>query len=127
MRQGWWLLLVPLLLAAAVDRRPPELSISLNGIPEDENDLLVVPPDHFRITLTFRDAEGPVDLASLSVRSSQAIGALPAGAELASHFRSTPEGVVWEIPAGSNLARTSHFLTASIRDAAGNETTQRYG
>ena len=126
-RQGWWLLLVPLLLAAAVDRRPPELSISLNGIPEDENDLLVVPPDHFRITLTFRDAEGPVDLASLSVRSSQAIGALPAGAELASHFRSTPKGVVWEIPAGSNLARTSHFLTASIRDAAGNETTQRYG
>jgi hypothetical protein len=121
------LALLPLLLAAAPDRRPPELSISLNGIPDDEKSLLVVPPDHFRITLTYRDAEGPVDLTSLSVRSSQAIGALPAGTELASHFQSTPDGAVWEIPPGSDLARTSHYLTASIRDAAGNETTQRFG
>ena len=121
------LLLWPLLLAAAADTRPPELFVSLNGIPDDENDLLVVPPDRFRITLAFRDAEGPVDTASLSVRSSQAIGAIPAGAELASHFALSSEGAVWEIPEGSDLARTSHFLTVSIRDRAGNQTEQRYG
>jgi hypothetical protein len=119
-------LLLPF-VAAAGELRPPQLSISLNGIPEDENDLLVVPPERFRITLVFRDSGLGIDPASLSVRSSEAIGPLPAGAELASRFTHTPDGAEWEIPPGSELARTSHYLTVSIRDLAGNPTTQRYG
>src|SRR5512134_1500392 len=31
------------------DTAPPNLLVTLNDIPDDENDLLVVPPDHFRI------------------------------------------------------------------------------
>lgn len=111
----------------AGDTTPPQLLITLNDIPDDENDLLVVPPDRFRVTLAFHDAESGVDTASLSVTSSEAIGALPAGAELASHFAVTPRGAVWEIPAGSDLARTSHFLQVRVRDLAGNPAAQRYG
>jgi len=113
---------------AAADVTPPRLLVTLNDIPDDENDLLVAPPDRFRITLHFDpDAGSPVDPASLRITASEAIGAFPAGSDLAPHFLVTPTRAVWEVPEGSDLARTSHFLTASIRDLAGNETTQTYG
>jgi hypothetical protein len=114
--------------AAARDDAPPGLLITLNDIPDDENDLLVAPPDRFRITLHFDPDHGSaIDPASLRIHSSEAIGNLPAGSELAAHFQVTPTRAVWEIPEDSELARTSHFLTASIRDLAGNETSQTYG
>ena len=38
------------------DISPPRLTISLNDIPDDMNDLLVVPPERFQITLTFKSS-----------------------------------------------------------------------
>ncbi len=113
---------------AGVDDTPPLLGITLNDIPDDENDLLVAPPDRFRITLRFdSDTGSPIDPSSLRISASEAIGALPAGSDLAPHFLVTQTRAVWEVPEGSDLARTSHFLTASIRDLAGNEVTETYG
>jgi hypothetical protein len=123
----WALLLAPLLMAAAPDTTPPELHITLDDIPQGESRLLVVPPDRFRIVLGWSDAGSEVDTASLHVVSSEAIGRIPAGAELAPYFEVTPWGAVWEVPAGSDLARTSHWLHASIRDRAGNTAEQSYG
>jgi hypothetical protein len=111
-----------------VDDTPPGLLITLNDIPDDENDLLVAPPDRFRITLHFDpDTGSPIDPSSLRISASEPIGELPAGSDLAPHFSVTPARAVWEVPEGSDLARTAHFLTASIRDLAGNETTDTYG
>ena len=126
-RHAVLLALLPLALGAAPDTHPPQLSISLNGIPDDEKSLLVVPPDRFRITLGWRDGEGPVDTSSLEIRSDLPIGDIPAGTDFAKRFAIGPDGATWEIPEGSSLARTSHYLTASIRDRAGNRTETRYG
>jgi hypothetical protein len=103
------------------DTTPPSLLVTLNDVPDDMNDLLVVPPDGFQITLLLDGAGGSViDPASLSITSSEDMGAQQAGTELASLFSVNPTRALWEVPAGSELARTSHYLTASIRDAAGN-------
>lgn len=110
------------------DGEPPELSVSLNGIAAPYNDLLVVPPEGFRITLAFDAAGGSlVDPASLSVTASRAIGPHPAGSELAGEFTATPTGAVWEVPAGSDLDRSSHYLAVELRDRAGNTAQASYG
>jgi hypothetical protein len=111
-----------------VDTTPPGLLITLNDIPDDMNDLLVVPPDGFQITLHL-DSQGgsAIDLSSLSVASSRDIGALPAGTELAGLFSLTPTRAVWTVPAGSDLERTSHYLTVSIGDLAANSAGDVYG
>ena len=114
--------------AGSADATPPELVVSLNDVPDDMNDLLVVPPDGFQITLTFNPGgHSLIDPGSLSITSDQDIGSIPAQTELAGQFQVTPIGAVWEIPVGSDLARTSHFLTVSIRDVAGNQSDEVYG
>jgi hypothetical protein len=110
------------------DATAPSLAVSLNDIPDDMNDLLVVPPDGFQITLLFDSGGGSViDPQSLSVTSSLSIGPYAAGSELAPLFEATPTRAAWQIPAGSDLARTSHYLTVSIRDAAQNLALDTYG
>jgi hypothetical protein len=109
------------------DTTPPDLLVSLNDIPDDENDLLVVPPDHFRITLAFKGTGSLIDTESLVITSSEPIGPHPAGENLAPLFQITPSRAVWQVPAGSNLERTSHFLAVSLRDAAGNQASRSYG
>ena len=110
------------------DGDAPGLLITLNDIPDDMNDLLVAPPDRFQITLHFDRGDGSaIDTTSLSVSSSQDIGAYSAGSELAALFSVTPTRALWEIPAGSDLARTSHYLSVSVDDAAGNRATEEYG
>lgn len=111
-----------------VDTSPPNLLVTLNDVPDDMNDLLVAPPDAFQITLQLDGGGGSaIDPTSLSVTSSEDIGPLAAGTELASWFTVTPTRAVWEVPAGADLARTSHFLNVSVRDAAGNEVDGSYG
>lgn len=111
----------------AVDTTPPSLFVSLNDIPDDMNDLLVAPPDAFRITLEYDGTGSAIDVGSLSVTSDHDVGALTAGSELAAEFSATPMRASWEVPAGSDLEPTSHFLTVSIRDHAGNPIEQVYG
>ncbi len=111
-----------------LDTIPPGLLVTLNDVPDDMNDLVVVPPDGFQITLELDSAGGSViDTSSLSVTSDQAMGVQPAGSELGSLFTVTPTRAVWEVPAGTDLARTSHYLTVSVRDAAGNQASDVYG
>jgi hypothetical protein len=104
-----------------IDATPPDLFVTLNDIPGDMNFPLVAPPDGFQITLHFDSAGGSaIDVNSLSVTSSQDVGAIAAGSELASLFTVTPTRAVGTVPAGSELARTSHYLTATIDDLAAN-------
>lgn len=111
-----------------VDLTPPTLLLTLNDIPDDMNDLLVVPPEGFQITLLPDGAGGSaIDTASLSLTSDQDVGAYPAGIELGPLFQVTPTRAAWKVPAGSELARTTHNLLASIADAAGNLAEVSYG
>ncbi len=111
-----------------VDETPPGLFVTLNDIPDDMNDLLVAPPGGFQITLAIDSAGGSaIDPSSLTVSSSQPMGALPAGAPLAPLFSVTPQRAVWDVPPGTGLARTTHTLSVSVRDHAGNQANAAYG
>ncbi len=111
-----------------LDVTPPVVLLTLNDIPDDMNDLLVVPPEGFQITLLLDSAGGSaIDTSSLSLVSDQAVGAYEAGTELGPRFRVDPTRAMWEIPAGSDLACTTHNLQASIADAAGNPAQLSYG
>lgn len=111
-----------------VDTTPPTLRVTLNDIPDDMDDLLVVPPDRFQITLHYDSAGGAVvDPDSLVVVNTLAIGAEPGYSNLAPHFAAGATRAVWEVPAGSDLARTTHALIATVRDAAGNAVLDTYG
>ncbi|MGI9643990.1 MAG: dockerin type I domain-containing protein [Ilumatobacteraceae bacterium] len=110
------------------DTDPPGLLVTLNHIPDDQNDLLVVPPELFQVTLLLdSDGGSVVDPTSLSVTWSEDIEGIAAGNELAGLFTASPELGFYEAPAGSDLRRTSHYLTVSVRDAAGNEAQDVYG
>ena len=45
---------------------------------------------------------------------------IAAGDDFADQFTVTPTRAVWEVPAGSELARTTHVVFATISDLAGN-------
>lgn len=110
-----------------VDTTPPQIHISLDDIPEDENDLLVAPPDHFKVTIRFSDSQSLIDMSSLSIAASEPVGNAQPGIDLGPNFQVTPTRAVWEVPVGTDLERTSHYLTALIRDFAGNQATTTYG
>jgi hypothetical protein len=111
----------------AADTQPPHLRVTLEHIPEAMNRLIVVPPERFRITLTFDAAGGsPVNPDSLVVRSDRDMGPFPRGANLAPAFDMTQTGAIWQIPDGFDLDRTTHSLTVSLRDRAGNEAVEHY-
>lgn len=110
-----------------VDVTPPTLRITLNDIPDDMDDLLVVPPDGFEITVRYDAGDGSViDPGSLAVFGSLAIGAEPAWTDLADHLSAGQTLASWRIPSGSELARTTHMLAAQVRDAAGNPAVATY-
>lgn len=109
------------------DISPPWLIPSLNDIPDAMNDLLVAPPDGFQITFEFKSLGASLlDTSSFEVTSALDLGPHPAGTDLASLFQVTPTRAIWEVPLGFDLARTTHSLTARIRDLAGNEAEKTY-
>jgi hypothetical protein len=111
----------------ATDGTDPGLSATVNYIPNNMNDLIVVPPEGFQITLDWSSAGGSaIDVGSLVVTSNLDMGPHPAGTDLGGEFTVFASEAVWEIPPGSDLARTTHGFTASIRDLAGNETVRSY-
>ena len=110
------------------DTTPPTVFITLNDIPDAQNDLLVVPPDGFQITVDLDSSGGSLlDLSTVSVTSDQDLGVLPAGSELAGLFQASPTRIFYELPAGTGLAPTSHFLTVQVQDLAGNLASGTYG
>lgn len=111
-----------------VDTTPPSLFVTLNDIPDDMNDLLVVPPSGFIITIDFDPIPGAViDRSSLSVTNDQPLGIVPAGTELAPLFTVTQTGARWKIPPVTALAPRSHYLSVSVQDHAGNTAAAVYG
>jgi hypothetical protein len=110
------------------DAAPPALLVTLNDIPDDMNDLLVVPPSGFQVTLHF-DASGGslLDPTSLSVTADRDLPGFPAGSELAAQFAVTPTRAVWEIPAAAALELANYFLDVRVGDRAGNVAAASYG
>jgi len=112
---------------AASDSAPPGLFLTLDDIPDDQNDLLVVPSGGFRITIAFyAGGGGPVDPSSLVVTASHALDGLAAGANLAPRFGITSRGAVWTVPEDPDMALTTVRLSARIRDRAGREARDSY-
>jgi hypothetical protein len=75
-----------------------------------------------RIRVGFADANSGIEPGSLSVRADIAIGAAPAGAELAGHFVATADGVYeWLLPAPLPALAAAE-LAVEIRDIQGNRT-----
>jgi hypothetical protein len=111
----------------ALDTHPPRLRATLEHIPDGMKQLIVVPPERFRITLAFDTGGGsPVDPGSLTVRSDRDMGPFPRGANLAPAFDVAQTGAIWEIPDGFDLDRTTHSLTISLRNRAGSEAIERF-
>lgn len=111
-----------------LDVTAPGLLATLNDVPDDMNDLLVVPPDGFQLTFQLDGGLGSaIDTSTISITSSEDMGAQLAGAELAASFAVTPTRAVWDVPPGTDLARTSHYVTVSVSDAAGNTSMDTYG
>jgi len=111
----------------ALDTIGPGLHLTVNRIPDNMKDLIVVPPDGFQITMSYSSTGGSaIDTGSLVVTSDLDIGPYPAGSDLAGEFSVSASAAVWEIPAGFDLARTTHGITATIRDLAGNPNTRSY-
>ena len=111
-----------------VDSTPPGLFVTLSDIPDDMNDLLVVPPDSFEITIDFDELGGAaINPETFLAVSGHALGGVPAGFDLAPLFTVSQAGATFKVPPGSNLARTSHHLTITVHDFAGNAGQAVYG
>lgn len=110
-----------------VDTTPPLVRITLNDIPDDMDDLLVVPPGGFQITLAFDAGGGSViDPESLVLLASLPMAGEPAFSDLAGHFEKGQTRAIFEVPGNADLARTTHALLAQLRDAAGNPAVALY-
>src|SRR5690606_22907884 len=104
---------------------PPTVRVTFDEIPDDMDDLLVVPPDGFRLTVLVDGGGGSmIDIASLSVTADGELGGASAGSELAGFFSVTPTRAAWIVPPGTAIA--NYEVTASVRDAAGNEGIASY-
>ncbi len=109
------------------DTTAPTLLVTLNDIPDDMNDLLVAPPDAFLITIEIDAGGGSlIDPESLVVTSDQDVGPFAAGTDLAREFGRSPTRAVWEVPPGYDLARTTHTLSVTLADLAGNEASESF-
>jgi hypothetical protein len=109
-------------LGQAQDRRPPEIHLSLEWVPQGYNRLLVIPPGGFAITVRFDADDGtPINLESLQVTSDFEIAGVPVGEDLSRHFTVTDAGATWRVPADADLTRTSHWVRVGLRDEAGNQ------
>lgn len=118
------LLLVPFLLVALAGSTcesgsgtPPTVSITLNGIPSPVNELLVVPPAGFVVSLGFSPGSAAVDPATLQVGGNRWGGAnLP---PLDALFSASATGAVAEIPFELALEHGTYTLFALVRDVDG--------
>ncbi|HSR42500.1 MAG TPA: dockerin type I repeat-containing protein, partial [Longimicrobiales bacterium] len=111
-----------------VDTTPPTLFVTLNGIPDDMNDLLVVPPTGFRITIAFDGTGGSIlDPGSFAITNSEDLSWATAGTSFSGLFQVSQSGAEFEIPASDDFPLANHYLDVSVRDAAGNEATAIYG
>ncbi len=111
-----------------VDSAPPEVFLTLNDIPDSQNDLLVVPPGGFHITVDLDSAGSSlVDIDNVSITSTQDLAGIPAGQELVSRFQLSRSRLFYAVPESETLAPTSHYLTVEVGDVAGNVASETYG
>jgi len=104
-----------------VDQTPPTISISLDDIPDDMNDVLVAPPGGFQITVHFDSGGGSlVRPETLEAYSLLDLGPYAKLSNLGPMFESTPTRAVLEIPPSPSIARTTHLVFAGVSDRAGN-------
>jgi len=106
-----------------VDKTPPKLFITLNDIPDDMNDLLVVPPGGFQITIHFdSDGGAVVSPESLFMVSYLQLGEVPPLTNAAALFDVSPTRAVLEIHPDPSIAQTTHVLYATISNEGGRGT-----
>jgi hypothetical protein len=108
---------------APVEATPPIISVTLNGIPEDTNQLLVVPPSGFVINVDWEATDAPIDLDSFSAIVAVWDGSLQI---LGDSFSMDENGAWLILPEPRALPEGSHTVYAGIRDVDGTYTQTEY-
>lgn len=97
---------------------PPTISVTLNGVSDEMNDLLVVPPTGFVINVSYRENTYRLGLNSLAIEDHDWSG--PINVIDASLFSADADGAVWQVPSDfPSFAPGSHTLFATIMDIGG--------
>ncbi len=105
----------------ATGTQPPTVSITLNAVPDEMNDLLVVPPTGFVINIAYEAGDLPIDPSRIYLADclfgwgcwalEQATASLSAGATSA----------IWQVPEGyTGFAVGSHMLHVLVGDTEEN-------
>ena len=99
------------------DGPKPRVVPSLNGVPSPYNQLLVVPPSGFAVTVELTATGIPIDLSSLVV----ALVPWDGGSfvDLSPLMVPTAYGAAGLVPASMALATGNYTLTAIVRDTSG--------
>ncbi len=95
---------------------PPVVSMTLNGIPEDTNQILVVPTSGFVINVDWQVTEHPVDPESLSVT----VAGWDETFLILRDFSTDADGGWLVLPESRALPEGSHTLYATVSDVEGN-------
>jgi hypothetical protein len=98
---------------------PPTVSITVNGIPDDMNDLLVLPPTGFVVNVAWQPGDFPVDITSYNyVRAERWGSGSEAWSVIELTVNSEGTGSVGVFP--GQLAPGTYTLRAFVSDTQGN-------
>ena len=101
---------------------PPTVSITLNGVPEGMNDLLVVPPTGFVVNISYQPNDYPIDPDSLILGLGDYVwSSLNTEIRNPQYTSIDATGAVWQVPPDfTGFTPGSHTLYALIADVNDN-------
>ncbi len=109
-----------------VDTSRPSVLVTLNDIPDDMNDILVVPPGGFQITILFDNDGSVLAPETLEVYSIFDLGQIAAFTNIAPMFEVTPTRAMLEIAPDPSITRTTHAFAARVSDKKGNSSAATF-
>lgn len=103
---------------------PPTVSITLNAVEDDLNDLLVVPPGNFGAQVSYAPGGAALDLATFDAALIAWGGGDPI--DVSALFTLGPTGAVTLVPGAIGLVPGTWTLVAGLGDVAGNGSYATY-
>ena len=99
----------------------PSVFLTLNAIPDDQNDLLVVPPSGFLVTASWSEGAAPVDPESLVVVIER-WGVEDSTVEITSAMVADAQGAIGVVPGWAGLVPGTHTVLLAVSDVQGRVT-----
>ncbi len=101
---------------------PPIVRVTLNGISDETNATLIVPPSGFVVNVDWDQTDAPIDPDSLSVT----LAGWSGGVEILRDFVDGPDGAWLIVPEQRALSEGSHTVYATLNDVEGKSAQARY-